>query len=291
MPALHGGWERTTKNLASIVGTQATARPTLGQLRVRIGGMADAPMQLEAYLSVSLSLEEDQAAPIAAVRSLPLPHEESALLLHSRWQEFGFRITHDVLSRGAFVIETIAWSPGRGEHSLGRLLMPVRDVARRSDGRIELSVSPTGVLVEMQWMAWSRPTSSAIVGCVPGGVDPRSSLLDWNWTANPRSALLKASGHTNQTSLVLPADLERVTRVGSVCGLPPQGYVFGHSGWHQDSERHLYDICKQLHDDTGLYGDDGSFNDSAARMLSSPQSRLQSPGAEPGGWRRGPSQY
>ena len=208
-----------------------------GLLRVRVGGMPDLPAdEMEAYVLVGFGQKHPPTA------SMPLPPEDSALLHSSRWQQrlFEYRTPpRDDEASGAHlrnktemvVVEAMAWRPGAGECSLGKLIVNPLHVAEL--GRTSMR-GPYGLVVQLDYLPPPPP---------PGELDADKFLAG----SGVRRVMTAADSEdsspwrSRHSRLWRPEGREPTPSAPiSVCGVPPRTppgvgmrWVWGATQWHQ----------------------------------------------------------
>ena len=208
----------------SFVPTVHPKLSSVGHLRIRIGGMAEPPVQRREEAYIVLSVNGQTAPP-----SRPLPREHSALLPQNAWQTFSIPLDVRTAINTTLRMEVVSWAPGTSERSAGATFVDVEHVVR--DGRLEL-LAPFGIEVEMVWMAPTNALRQHGVEVLPGSgvrfaVGPGDEL-----TYETARESIWTDGYAPSPSAVV-----------SVGGLPPStpprwGYKWewGNNSWHEVEE-------------------------------------------------------
>ena len=200
-----------------------------GTLRVRVGGVGDAPADgRRAAYFVRVGLNDQPAA-----STQPLPQQHSALLRQDAWQSFSYSMVAPAASASVVRLELVElvelWHPSGApisqtcEVSHGSMAVPCERVL--TGGRLEL-LAPLEVAIEIDWL----PPASASVG-----------EADWLVGSGVRRVTVNdAEAAAAREKIWLPGHAPTPSVISSIHGLPPSTpprrnhkWQWGGTNWHE----------------------------------------------------------
>ena len=221
--------------------SDATMKYLLSKRSTGEVGMGDPPAtyddgraSVEAYALVGFGTQ----SPIA---SHPLPHKDSALLLHREWQTFSMPLDRRVASSTTVHLEICCWVPMCGERSLGRMSYSAEQVVR--GGRMEIA-APCGIGIEIDWLPPQSTFEGDALAADSSGVRfTTTAVIDDGLPSPSHGRYIWKGG----SGLFSPADepFFSPSEPATIGGLPPSRpaaegstWVWGNTQWHEVPSPH-----------------------------------------------------